>query len=696
MRRLFLLVSALLLAALALAACGEKKETPAPPPVQATATVNPALVSSPTPRPTATPAPIPQADTNPRTAAQFRAVQASPDLPPVDMYLDGGNIGRSLAFGQFNNPTLTYAAGEYTLRVYPGGVRPGEQEPLVEQPIKLAAGESTLALVSGTADALQVIIFEEDLSPLPRSTARVNVIHAVPRGDVFNFEEGGQVLAKQLDYGMRSDPLQLAAGDHSFEFRSGPVALGSIDLSLMEYSNYTLLLIGNAGEDKYKVLNLRSRVNSESPVRVVHASPDAPNVDVYLDDLLVADDLAYRDQSGWENLRSFAYNLRVLPHGDSAAPPLLEKQITLKPNQPVDFVILNAAEHLRVTEVDDDLSPTPTNGARFTFVNAAVGTTEVAIETFGGSLPGLSPVGFGLGSNPILQNAGTAALNFHTTDKDDPRQIDFLSERDWSAGHAYTIVITGYPNTEPLVLDTEVGTDQTYIGDTGVVALEQAQAAPAFELRLINALPNARAISLDADGVTIFRDVQSTTTTTYHDFDAPPTRIVVHDALSGSVLLDEPVNWGGAPQITLFVFEDQSAVRYELSPDSQFDIGHSVARLRVMHLSPVKPTLQVMGLNISTPATPMPSEAGGEPSAASPTPVTLIPLADPAQYGQPTNPYEFPAGTYTVQILEHDSSLLVLTVPEMTFEPDTAYDLLLLPDASGLSLNPVLIGHGGP
>ena len=76
--------------------------------------------------------------------------------------------------------------------------------------------------------------------------------------------------------------------------------------------------------------------------------------------------------------------------------------------------------------------------------------------------------------------------------------------------------------------------------------------------------------------------------------------------------------------------------------------------------------------------------------------MTEIPLAEPAQFGQPTNAYEFVAGTYTVRILEHDTSLLVLSVPEMTFEAGVAYDLLLLPDASGLSLNPVLIAHTTP
>jgi hypothetical protein len=57
--------------------------------------------------------------------------------------------------------------------------------------------------------------------------------------------------------------------------------------------------------------------------------------------------------------------------------------------------------------------------------------------------------------------------------------------------------------------------------------------------------------------------------------------------------------------------------------------------------------------------------------------VTEIPLAEPA-VRPPTNAYEVVAGTYTVR-MEHDTSLLVLSVPEMTFEAGVSYDLLLLP-----------------
>jgi hypothetical protein len=60
------------------------------------------------------------------------------------------------------------------------------------------------------------------------------------------------------------------------------------------------------------------------------------------------------------------------------------------------------------------------------------------------------------------------------------------------------------------------------------------------------------------------------------------------------------------------------------------------------------------------------------------------------------DPQAIPAGTYAVQIVEKDTGTVVLTVPPVTFESGVFYDLLLLPDSSGLSLSPVLVPHGEP
>jgi len=73
-----------------------------------------------------------------------------------------------------------------------------------------------------------------------------------------------------------------------------------------------------------------------------------------------------------------------------------------------------------------------------------------------------------------------------------------------------------------------------------------------------------------------------------------------------------------------------------------------------------------------------------------------MPLSPPVEFGLVPNPQAVPAGTYGVRIAEKATGSVVLTVPQITFESGIFYDLLLLPDASGLSLSPVLIPRPAP
>ncbi|NLF76915.1 MAG: DUF4397 domain-containing protein, partial [Chloroflexi bacterium] len=129
MRRLAWSALAAILIVVVLGACGGDggDEEPAPPPAPtqttaADASVPATAIVTPSPSPTALP--IPPADNDPATRAELRVVHASPDLPPVNLYLDGAAIGRGFTLGQFHATPLYYAAGRYTLRVFPADSGP--------------------------------------------------------------------------------------------------------------------------------------------------------------------------------------------------------------------------------------------------------------------------------------------------------------------------------------------------------------------------------------------------------------------------------------------------------------------------------------------------------------------------------------------------------------------------------------------
>ena len=68
-------------------------------------------------------------------------------------------------------------------------------------------------------------------------------------------------------------------------------------------------------------------------------------------------------------------------------------------------------------------------------------------------------------------------------------------------------------------------------------------------------------------------------------------------------------------------------------------------------------------------------------------------MSEPASFGLATAPQSVPAGTYDVRIIESQTAILVNTLRSVTFDDGASYDLVILPDASGLNVNALLVAH---
>ncbi len=55
--------------------------------------------------------------------------------------------------------------------------------------------------------------------------------------------------------------------------------------------------------------------DEKSHVRILHASPDAPAVDIYINDNLISKELSYKSFTEYMPLISTVYNIKVFPTG---------------------------------------------------------------------------------------------------------------------------------------------------------------------------------------------------------------------------------------------------------------------------------------------------------------------------------------------------------------------------------------------
>lgn len=103
---------------------------------------------------------------------------------------------------------------------------------------------------------------------------------------------------------------------------------------------------------------------SPAQVRVVHASPDAPAVDVYVDGSAVLTNVPFFTASDYLELPAGDYLVQVAPAGTSAADAVLEGTFTLEAGTGYTVAATGLLANLTATVLVDDLSPTAAGEAR--------------------------------------------------------------------------------------------------------------------------------------------------------------------------------------------------------------------------------------------------------------------------------------------------------------------------------------------
>ena len=94
--------------------------------------------------------------------------------------------------------------------------------------------------------------------------------------------------------------------------------------------------------------------NHEAMLRVVHASPDAPNVDVWVDGETVLTDVPFTAVSDYLALPAGTYNVQVTATGDTA--PVIEADLTLEAGTAYTVAAHGLLADITAAVFTDDLS----------------------------------------------------------------------------------------------------------------------------------------------------------------------------------------------------------------------------------------------------------------------------------------------------------------------------------------------------
>lgn len=285
--------------------------------------------------------------------AQLRAVHASPDAGAVDIYVEGvGIVAPNVAYGDVM-PYLTVPAGTYNVQLRPAGAD-SSTDPIYETGnVTLAADAVLTAVAAGLlnsvdpADSFRIIPQFEGFATPGSGNAIVRILHAGSDAPTVNLDVGADGSNEIMDLARFADtgsagidlpggsPLTigvvvegltvttfttpaLSAGTEYFIIATG--LLAQSDITAVDA--FSLLAVDEDGSAGF--IQQNDPDAETAMIRAVHASPDAPTVDVYAEGIAVPlfSALSYGDASLYAEVPVGVYNIQLRASPSTEADPI--------------------------------------------------------------------------------------------------------------------------------------------------------------------------------------------------------------------------------------------------------------------------------------------------------------------------------------------------------------------------------------
>ena len=186
-----------------------------------------------------------------------RVVHASPDAPPVDVYVDNESTLTNVSFGQVSD-YLAVDSGAHNITVTLAGNRSAT---VIEENVTLSPRSVSTIAASGEATAnrteLRAEQFTDDAFTPSANQSAIRVVHLSPDAPAVDVTvgNGSVVLADNVSFRNASDYVTVPAGNYTAEIRpatpgdDGPI-VATVNVTLEGGKVYSAMAVGylNPGE----------------------------------------------------------------------------------------------------------------------------------------------------------------------------------------------------------------------------------------------------------------------------------------------------------------------------------------------------------------------------------------------------------------------------------------------------------------
>ena len=206
--------------------------------------------------------------------AKVRVLHASPDAPPVDIYVNGAETLSDVPFGVISE-YLEVPAGEYQIQVFPASEEPATEGAVIDAMLTFEAGTMTTVAATNNVATIEAQVIADAPAPVV-DQAQVRIVHLsadAPAVDIA--PDGAEPIVSELAYPPATEYLTVPAGDYDLEVRpagSMDVALQLDPVTLEAGTSYSVFAIGSLEGGTLTVL---PAVDAVAEMMAPEASPAA-------------------------------------------------------------------------------------------------------------------------------------------------------------------------------------------------------------------------------------------------------------------------------------------------------------------------------------------------------------------------------------------------------------------------------------
>ena len=333
---------------------------------------------------------------------------------------------------------------------------------------------------------------------------------------------------------------------------------------------------------------------SETSIRVIHSSYDAPAVDVWVNGAIAIENLAYGESSGYADLTAGVYNIQVVPAG-STSPVVIEADLTLESD--IDYTVVATGTLADITPIVLAESRMESSMAKVRFIHSSPDAPAVDIKVEDGTGPAIfADKSFREFGSYIEVEPG--AYNLAVTPAGSETEVVIYGNVELMAGGVYTVNAIGTLDASdevPFLARTYIDmlpfalADPNYVNGTAYADLEAATA----NVKVVHASPDAPAVDLYVNSGLAGSGLTFPNNTEYLTISAGTSNVNVTVAGTQTSVIEGDIRFNSYKSYSIYAVDQVSNIAPLVIEDNLSEPAADKAHVRFLHLSPDAPAVDI-------------------------------------------------------------------------------------------------------